>query len=193
MGLINFAHGDLITIGGYVMWELTSRGISWYATVPVDDPRGDPGVGGDGARRIPSASRRERDHAAHHVVRGQLLHRERLRHLHLAARPGDPGAALAERGGALRLDHRPRRAGADDLRDARLPRPARADAEPDDARRVDARGCGGLPDGAAGGRAGEPRRRHRVRDRRSARRGGVRPLHRAVRARSSRRPASTRS
>jgi len=35
MGLINFAHGDLITIGGYVMWEMTSRGISWYATVPV--------------------------------------------------------------------------------------------------------------------------------------------------------------
>lgn len=35
MGLINFAHGDLITIGGYVMWELTSRGVSWYWTIPV--------------------------------------------------------------------------------------------------------------------------------------------------------------
>jgi branched-chain amino acid transport system permease protein len=35
MGLINFAHGDLITIGGYVMWEMTNRGISWYWTIPV--------------------------------------------------------------------------------------------------------------------------------------------------------------
>jgi branched-chain amino acid transport system permease protein len=35
MGLINFAHGDLLTIGGYVMWEMTSRGLSWYWTIPV--------------------------------------------------------------------------------------------------------------------------------------------------------------
>ena len=35
MGLINFAHGDLITIGGYVMWELESHGVGWYWTIPI--------------------------------------------------------------------------------------------------------------------------------------------------------------
>ena len=93
MGLINFAHGDLITIGGYVMWELTEPRHQLVRDGSGRRSSRRPGLGGDGARRVPSASRRQRDHAAHHLVRGQLLHRERLRHLHLAARPGDPGAA----------------------------------------------------------------------------------------------------
>jgi branched-chain amino acid transport system permease protein len=35
MGLINFAHGDLVTLGGYTMWEITSHGISWYWSIPA--------------------------------------------------------------------------------------------------------------------------------------------------------------
>lgn len=35
MGLINFAHGDLLTIGGYTMWALTQRGVPWVAIIPL--------------------------------------------------------------------------------------------------------------------------------------------------------------
>jgi branched-chain amino acid transport system permease protein len=35
MGLINFAHGELITIGGYVMWTTLRHGIPWEAVVPL--------------------------------------------------------------------------------------------------------------------------------------------------------------
>jgi len=31
MGLINFAYGELLTIGGYVMWTLFAHGVSWPA------------------------------------------------------------------------------------------------------------------------------------------------------------------
>jgi branched-chain amino acid transport system permease protein len=35
MGLINFAHGDLLTIGGYTMWFCAEHGISWVLMVPI--------------------------------------------------------------------------------------------------------------------------------------------------------------
>jgi branched-chain amino acid transport system permease protein len=35
LGLINFAHGELVTIGGYVMWTLTNHGLPWEAVVPL--------------------------------------------------------------------------------------------------------------------------------------------------------------
>jgi branched-chain amino acid transport system permease protein len=35
MGLINFAHGELLTIGGYVMWVLLDHDTSWAAVVPL--------------------------------------------------------------------------------------------------------------------------------------------------------------
>jgi branched-chain amino acid transport system permease protein len=35
MGLINFAHGELITITGYVMWALMSHSVPWLAAVPI--------------------------------------------------------------------------------------------------------------------------------------------------------------
>ena len=35
MGLINFAHGELLTLGGYVMWVLLDNGVSWAAVVPL--------------------------------------------------------------------------------------------------------------------------------------------------------------
>ena len=35
LGLINFAHGELLTIGGYVMWVLLRHDVSWAAVVPL--------------------------------------------------------------------------------------------------------------------------------------------------------------
>ena len=35
MGLINFAHGELLTIGGYVMWTLLHHETSWWLVVPA--------------------------------------------------------------------------------------------------------------------------------------------------------------
>jgi branched-chain amino acid transport system permease protein len=35
MGLINFAHGELLTIGGYVMWVLLDRNVSWWLVTPA--------------------------------------------------------------------------------------------------------------------------------------------------------------
>jgi branched-chain amino acid transport system permease protein len=35
LGLINFAHGELLTIGGYTMWYLLDRDVPWPAVVPA--------------------------------------------------------------------------------------------------------------------------------------------------------------
>jgi branched-chain amino acid transport system permease protein len=35
MNLINFAHGELLTIGGYTMWTLTDHGVPFAAVVPL--------------------------------------------------------------------------------------------------------------------------------------------------------------
>jgi branched-chain amino acid transport system permease protein len=35
MGLINFAHGELLTIGGYTMWVLIDHGVPFAAVVPL--------------------------------------------------------------------------------------------------------------------------------------------------------------
>ena len=35
MGLINFAHGELITIGGYAMWAMLRHGFPWEAVIPL--------------------------------------------------------------------------------------------------------------------------------------------------------------
>src|SRR5438046_6992414 len=33
LGLINFAHGELVTIGGYTMWTLFNHGFPWPAVL----------------------------------------------------------------------------------------------------------------------------------------------------------------
>ncbi len=35
LGLINFAHGELVTIGGYTMWALLGHGVPWGAVIPL--------------------------------------------------------------------------------------------------------------------------------------------------------------
>ena len=35
MHLVNFAHGELLTIGAYVIYGMRSNGISWFAVIPV--------------------------------------------------------------------------------------------------------------------------------------------------------------
>jgi branched-chain amino acid transport system permease protein len=35
MGLINFAHGDLLTIGGYTMWYCADHGVSFLLMIPI--------------------------------------------------------------------------------------------------------------------------------------------------------------
>jgi branched-chain amino acid transport system permease protein len=35
MGLINFAHGELLVIGGYAMWALLEHGIPWPVVIPL--------------------------------------------------------------------------------------------------------------------------------------------------------------
>jgi branched-chain amino acid transport system permease protein len=35
MGLINFAHGELLTIGGYVMWTMLHHDVTWVLVVPA--------------------------------------------------------------------------------------------------------------------------------------------------------------
>src|SRR6266536_3519057 len=35
MGLINFAHGELLVIGGYTMWALLEHGVPWPAVIPL--------------------------------------------------------------------------------------------------------------------------------------------------------------
>lgn len=35
LGLINFAHGELVTIGGYTMWALLGAGVPWIAVIPL--------------------------------------------------------------------------------------------------------------------------------------------------------------
>jgi branched-chain amino acid transport system permease protein len=35
MGLINFAHGELLVIGGYAMWTLLEHGVPWPIVIPL--------------------------------------------------------------------------------------------------------------------------------------------------------------
>lgn len=35
MGLINFAHGELLVIGGYTMWALLEHGVPWPVVIPL--------------------------------------------------------------------------------------------------------------------------------------------------------------
>ena len=35
MGLINFAHGELLTIGGYTMWIAFEHGVPWPFVIPI--------------------------------------------------------------------------------------------------------------------------------------------------------------
>jgi branched-chain amino acid transport system permease protein len=35
MGLINFAHGELLTIGGYTMWVAFEHGVPWPLVIPI--------------------------------------------------------------------------------------------------------------------------------------------------------------
>jgi branched-chain amino acid transport system permease protein len=35
MGLINFAHGELVTLGGYTMWVLFDHGVAWWGVIPL--------------------------------------------------------------------------------------------------------------------------------------------------------------
>jgi branched-chain amino acid transport system permease protein len=35
MGLINFAHGELLVIGGYAMWALLEHGVPWPLVIPL--------------------------------------------------------------------------------------------------------------------------------------------------------------
>jgi branched-chain amino acid transport system permease protein len=35
MGRINFAHGELVTIGGYTMWVLFTHDVPWWGVVPL--------------------------------------------------------------------------------------------------------------------------------------------------------------
>ena len=35
MHLVNFAHGELLTVGAYVVYGMRSNGISWLAVIPV--------------------------------------------------------------------------------------------------------------------------------------------------------------
>jgi branched-chain amino acid transport system permease protein len=35
MGLINFAHGELLVIGGYAMWALLEQGVPWPVVIPL--------------------------------------------------------------------------------------------------------------------------------------------------------------
>ena len=35
MGLINFAHGELLTIGGYTMWVAFEHGVPWPFVIPI--------------------------------------------------------------------------------------------------------------------------------------------------------------
>ena len=35
MHLVNFAHGELLTVGAYVIYGMRSNGISWLAVIPV--------------------------------------------------------------------------------------------------------------------------------------------------------------
>ncbi|HYX89696.1 MAG TPA: branched-chain amino acid ABC transporter permease [Gaiellaceae bacterium] len=35
MGLINFAHGELLVIGGYTMWALFEHGVPWPVVIPL--------------------------------------------------------------------------------------------------------------------------------------------------------------
>src|SRR6266545_3335597 len=35
MGLINFAHGELLTIGGYTMWVAFEHGVPWPVVIPI--------------------------------------------------------------------------------------------------------------------------------------------------------------
>src|SRR6266508_1928953 len=126
----------------------------------LDDARG----GADGARRLPAAPRGEPRHAAHHLVRGQLLPADGLpdRDQHAAGR--DRAADLGERRGARRLGRDPDREAGHGGRHAAGAR--RVDALPaaHAARDLDARGGRGLPGCQADGRAGERRRRRRLRD-----------------------------
>ena len=35
LGVINFAHGELVTIAGYVMFVMVKHGVSWWAVMPA--------------------------------------------------------------------------------------------------------------------------------------------------------------
>jgi branched-chain amino acid transport system permease protein len=35
MGVINFAHGELLTLGGYIMWVALGAGVPWPAVIPI--------------------------------------------------------------------------------------------------------------------------------------------------------------
>ena len=70
MGLMNFAYGELIMAGAYVMFYTRSWG--WLAMVVMVDPDRHGPVAPDGADRVPPAAPRRAGGAPDHLVRGQL-------------------------------------------------------------------------------------------------------------------------
>ena len=71
MGLVNFAHGEIMTLGGYAMWFVT---VQFGAPLPIVFVAA---VGtsmvaalADGAHRVPPGPRRERGDDAPHELRG---------------------------------------------------------------------------------------------------------------------------
>jgi branched-chain amino acid transport system permease protein len=75
MHLLNFAHGELITVGAYVTYWAFTRGIGWYWIAPMIVVTAVAHVAGDRAGRLPPGARGVRLDVAAHLVRRPLRRR----------------------------------------------------------------------------------------------------------------------
>ena len=88
MHLVNFAHAELITVGAYVAYCLSTRGFDWWLLVAGHRRRRRGRVGGRGARRVPLGPQRQPVHDAPRVVRPRAVVARAVGGLRVARRSG---------------------------------------------------------------------------------------------------------
>ena len=69
MHLVNFAHAELITVGAYVAYFLSTNDVNWWVLAPAIVIVGGGRLGRHRTDRLPLGARLERVHDAAHVVR----------------------------------------------------------------------------------------------------------------------------
>ena len=139
LGLVNFAHGELVTVAAYTMYLENERGMPFAVQVPAAIVAAAARSGADGAGRVSPAARRELPHAAVLQLRDQRDHPELLPRRSLTEAAGRPAPRPVQRGDPHRQLHDRLAAGDHDdhvPRSARRadPVPAALDAGSRDAR-----------------------------------------------------------
>ena len=94
MRMINFAHGELITVSAYVAYGLTLLGLDWWDARAGHRGHLDRHVGGSRVGGVQVGEGRQRLRHAADVVRRALRGAGRHRHVRVGQRPGVRPAGL---------------------------------------------------------------------------------------------------